>query len=172
MLAGRPLVSWVGAALGAVLDEVVVVARPDSALDGSLTVWREPADRPRHPLFGIAWALQRAGGRAVLVCAVDLPFVSIEALMRLRDFSADVAVVVAAGQPLLGRYGPSATGSLLGGAQAGASTRAVVAALGAVEVRVADPERTLFNVNSDADLTVAEGLVGRGSCAGGPPRPR
>ena len=45
-------------------------------------VWIEP-DRPADPLLGVIEALELAGGRAVLVCPVDYPFVT---LSELLDF--------------------------------------------------------------------------------------
>jgi molybdopterin-guanine dinucleotide biosynthesis protein A len=157
-LDGRSLTGWVAAALGAVLDDVVIAARADTALPGlGLPVWREPVDGPVHPLAGIASALAHADGRDVLVCAVDLPFV--EAAMLRALVRAPGEVAVADGQPLLGRYGAGVRPALVGAAAAGTSVRRVIAALGATVVPVADPGRTLFNVNTPADLARAEGLL-------------
>ncbi len=86
LLDGRPLVTHAVAALAATpgLAGVVVAARPDTTLPGDLgvDVWTEPGDGPRHPLAGIAHALERAG-RPVLVLAGDMPWVPPALLARL-----------------------------------------------------------------------------------------
>jgi molybdenum cofactor guanylyltransferase len=155
---GRPLVAWVAGALATVCGEVVVVvkaATPLPALGSGLEVWREP-DEPVHPLAGIAWALDRAGGRAVLVCPVDLPFVTAASLRRLLDVPGEVAV--AQGQPLLGRFGPAALGALQAAVADGWPARVAIGALGPTVVEVPEPE--LFNVNTPGDLAAAEGIAG------------
>ena len=86
LLDGRPLVAHAVAALAATpgLAGVVVAARPDTTLPGDLEVdvWIEPGDGPRHPLAGIAHALERAR-RPVLVLAGDMPRVPSALLARL-----------------------------------------------------------------------------------------
>jgi molybdopterin-guanine dinucleotide biosynthesis protein A len=77
MLGGRPLITYPLRALSAVLDDVVVQAKADTELPSlpGTTVWIE-SEPHRHPLIGIVEALGLAGGRPVLVCAVDIPFVT------------------------------------------------------------------------------------------------
>ncbi|MGB2712363.1 MAG: NTP transferase domain-containing protein, partial [Conexibacter sp.] len=89
-LHGTPLLAYPVAALQAVLAEVAIVAKADSELPRlpGVAVWIEP-DEPRHPLAGVVHALERAQGRAVLVCAGDLPFVSAALVRELRDADAD-----------------------------------------------------------------------------------
>jgi molybdopterin-guanine dinucleotide biosynthesis protein A len=171
MLGGRPLAGWVAAALAAVADEVVVVAKPGSAvppLDG-VAVWREPAE-PVHPLAGIAWALPRAGGRDVLVAAVDLPFCAgaLRAVVMAagREEGARAPALVAEGQPLLGIYRAAAAPALRAAVRAARPARTTVAGLGAVAVPVPDPERTLFNINTPEDLGRAEDLGRRARVRG------
>jgi molybdenum cofactor guanylyltransferase len=165
-LFGRPLAAWVADALGEVVGEVAVAVKegsPVPALTG-VAVWREPAE-PLHPLAGIAWALTRADGRDVLVCAVDLPFCAdaVRAVLAAASSSeSSAAVVVAEGQPLLGVYRASVAEALRAAVLEGRAARAVVASLGAVAVAVPDPERTLFNVNTPEDLARAEAMVGGG----------
>ena len=157
-LRGRSLAGWVADALGAVLQDVVIAARVDTALPAlGLPVWREPVDGPRHPLAGIASALARADGRDVLVCAVDLPFVETGTLRALMRAPGEVAV--ADGQPLLGRYGPGTGPALVAAAGSGTPVRRVVASLGATVVPVVDPGRTLFNVNTASDLARAVAMI-------------
>jgi molybdopterin-guanine dinucleotide biosynthesis protein A len=158
VLGGRSLAGWVAAALGAVLDDVVIAARADTALPAlGLAVWREPVDGPVHPLAGIASALAHADGRDVLVCAVDLPFVGPVILRALIRAPGEVAV--AAGQPLLGRYGTGVGPALVAAADSGTAARRVVASLGATVVPVPDPGRTLCNVNTAEDLARAEAML-------------
>jgi molybdenum cofactor guanylyltransferase len=156
-LRDRPLTAWVAESLAAVCGEVVVVAKaatPLPRLGPGLEVWREP-DAPVHPLAGIVWALERAGGRAVLVCPVDLPFVTEASLRRLLDAPGETAV--AQGQPLLGRFGPAALGALQTAVADGWPARVAIGALGPTVVGVPEPE--LFNVNTPGDLAAAEGMA-------------
>ena len=137
-LAGRPLISYPLAAMRAVLRDVVIVAKPDTelgAVQEGVEVWREPAE-PRHPLVGIVYALSRAAGRDVLVCAADLPFITAggpgaaggrrrrTGRWRYRD-RARVGVATAAGAL------PAPCGALLAAAarEGTAPVRAVVTAL-------------------------------------------
>jgi molybdenum cofactor guanylyltransferase len=157
LLGGRPLAAWVAAALAEVVDEVAIVAKaatPLPELGPEIAIWHEPAE-PVHPLAGIVWALERAGGRAVLACPVDVPFVTEASLRRLLDAPGEVAV--AAGQPLLGRFGPAALGALQVAVADGRPARVAIGALGPAVVGVPEPE--LFNVNTPGDLTNAEGMA-------------
>jgi molybdenum cofactor guanylyltransferase len=162
-LAGRPLLAWPLEALAGVLDEVVVVAKAATALPPlEVEVWVEP-DEPSHPRAGIVHALARADGRAVLVCAADLPFVTPELLCRLRDEPAEgtPAVVPRAGgrlQPLLARYEPAALPRLLD-APAG---QALTASVEALAPRVVECDADAFvNVNTPEDLAGAAQRIAR-----------
>jgi len=167
-LAGRPLIAFPLAAMGAVVTDVTIVAKPDTALPppdalGAVRVLREPAE-PRHPLVGILHALRAGEGRPVLVCPADLPLVTAAVLAELasadpRGAPAVVAIGPGRGlQPLLGCYRPEAAGLLAAAArEARAPVRAVVAAIGPREVTV--PAEVLFNVNTAEDLARAEELV-------------
>ena len=169
-LAGEPLLAYPVSALREAVGEVAVVAKPSTALpalDPGVSVWREPAT-PSHPLVGLATALTRAGGRAVLVCAGDMPFVPVSLLERLAGLDAEgaPAVVVASPQgdlqPLLARYEPAALAVLGPAAAEGtAPARAVVNSLTPLVVAVDDP-RALFNVNTPEDLRLAESLLAAG----------
>jgi molybdenum cofactor guanylyltransferase len=158
-LAGRPLIAWPLRALAAALGEVVVVAKPGSPLPEGLEVevWREP-DEPAHPRAGVVHALAQAAGRAVLVCAADMPLVSAETVSALAAAPAGGAAVVvprAGGrlQPLLARYEPAA----LAGLRAAPPGQPLTATVEALAPRVIEweDERPFFNVNSPADLGVA-----------------
>jgi molybdopterin-guanine dinucleotide biosynthesis protein A len=169
MLGSRPLISYPLAAMSAALADVAVVAKPDTLLPPhtrlcGAEVWLEPPE-PRHPLTGLLYALRRAAGRPVLVCASDLPFVTPAALRALARAPAGGAPAVlacsasGAAQPLLGRYEPAAAGLLQAAARAAvAPLQAAVAAIGPRHLTVADAD-ALFNVNSPEDLAAAEALL-------------
>jgi molybdopterin-guanine dinucleotide biosynthesis protein A len=172
-LQGRPLIEYPLDALRSVLDEVAVIAKPDTSLPElpGVTVWIEPPE-PRHPLTGITEALRRAGGRPVLVCATDLPFVSAAVIQGLaghgvRDAPAVVAARDGQIQPLLGCYHPDAAALLSDAAAEGrAPLREIVRAIGAHEFEVGDPE-VLFNINSPQDLAQASAMLDRRRSASG-----
>jgi molybdopterin-guanine dinucleotide biosynthesis protein A len=165
-VAGRPLLAWPLAALTGALVRVAVVAKADSELPElphDVCRWDEPA-LPRHPIAGIIEALRRAGGDAVVVCAVDLPLVDGALVARLAsaDAGGAPAVIAAASavaggeprpQPLLGRYEPGALEALCA-APADAPLTATVLALCPALLEV--PAVALLNVNDERDLRVAE----------------
>lgn len=166
-LAGRPLISYPLAALAVALREVAVIAKSDTELPSmpGVTVWIEP-DTPRHPLVGLIEALGIAGDRPVVVCAVDLPFVTPETIGRLARTDPRKAPAVIAScrgtiQPLLGCYYPRALEPL----RRAAATLAVpltqvVEDLSPRLVEVDDPEE-LFNVNAPEDILHAAALLDR-----------
>jgi molybdopterin-guanine dinucleotide biosynthesis protein A len=88
---GIPMVEWVAAALGSVVDDVVIVGRGEP-LAGIPAV---PDRRvgPRGPLPGLAAALHHATGRPVVLVAVDHPLVRPETLRSLIGLLGDGAVV-------------------------------------------------------------------------------
>jgi molybdopterin-guanine dinucleotide biosynthesis protein A len=164
-IGGRPMVSYGLAALREALDsEPVVVAKRGTALPEGVAVWLEP-DEPRHPLTGIVHALERAGGRDVMVLAVDLPLVSAAVLGGLVEAAAALARTVAVVavepggrvQPLCGVYPASSLGSLRAASAAGARMTSITEEMGAVVVEV--PSEALFNVNTLADAVEAERLL-------------
>jgi molybdopterin-guanine dinucleotide biosynthesis protein A len=159
-LGGRPLLHRPLAALGAVTGEVAVVAKRDTELPplpARVAMWPEP-DEPRHPMTGIVHALRRAGGRAVLAVALDLPLVDAGVLRRIAGAPAGGAPAVvprADGrlQPLCARYEPSALAALEG-FDPTARVTDLVLALGPVVLDVADA-RAFLNVNTAEDLARA-----------------
>jgi molybdenum cofactor guanylyltransferase len=168
-LAGRPLICYPLAAMRAAVGEagvVAVVAKPGTRLPDHLPsgvqVWREPAE-PRHPVVGIAHALERAGGRSVVVCAADMPFVTADvlgALARAEAAGAPAVVAVLDGglQPHLARYEPGALPALIAAAAGRRPLREIVASLKPRLYAVADA-RVVFNVNTAEDLAEAERLM-------------
>jgi molybdopterin-guanine dinucleotide biosynthesis protein A len=168
-LGGRPLIHYPLAAMRQVVRDVTIVAKPDTRLPspdvlGDVRVLYEPP-APRHPLVGIVHALQTARGRAVLVCAADMPFVTAAALAELAwsdpcGAPAVIATGVGGAQPLLGCYRPEAAPLLAAAArEATAPLRRAVAAIGPRLVALSGDEDLLFNVNSPEDLLRAEAIV-------------
>lgn len=165
-LGGRPLLHRPLAALREVADEVAVVAKRDTELPplpGGVGVWLEP-DEPRHPMTGIVHALRRAGGRAVLAMALDLPLVGAGLLRRIAAAPAGGAAAVvphADGrlQPLCARYEPSALAALEG-FEPSARVTDLVLGLEPVVLDFADAGGFL-NVNTAEDLARAAARVTR-----------
>lgn len=166
-LRGKPLICYPLHALQSVLEDVVVIAKPDTKLPSlpGVTVWIEPHPS-YHPLIGIADAIALAGGRPVLICAADLPFVTAEVVRMFAECDdRDAPAVIAAGggrvQPLLGRYQPNVP-ALLADVARNPTVRLVdaIAGLHPRIVELEDPE-VLFNVNTPDDLLQASAMVGR-----------
>jgi molybdopterin-guanine dinucleotide biosynthesis protein A len=164
LLRGRPLISYPLETLLAALAEVVVLAKADTELPSlpGTTVWIE-SDALHHPAVGIAQALGLAGGRPVLVCAGDLPFVSPGLVRTLASGDPEQAAAVVASargimQPLLGCYQPRAAHHLRAGDER--PLRDQVAELSPRVVEVEDP-RELFNVNAPEDLLQAAAMLDR-----------
>lgn len=165
-LRGRPLISYPCEAVRRALGKVVILAKADSELPSipGVTVWVEP-QTPRHPLIGIMHALALAGARPVLVCPVDLPFVTAEVILRLAETDpgpAPAVVATAEGrvQPLLGCYRPATVELLRStGFTPDTPVRQAVEAIGA-EVLEVEP-LALFNVNSPDDLLQAAAMLDR-----------
>ena len=155
-LDGRPLAVHVGEVLAQVCEPVAIVCKPDTELPniGGVERWDEPAE-PRHPLTGIVHALERAAG-PVLVCAVDMPWVTADACRSLLDAApgARAAVAVGAGEmcPVFGVYSPEALDTLRE-TPADAPLRKTVDSLD--PARVALPPALLRSVNERGDLASA-----------------
>jgi molybdopterin-guanine dinucleotide biosynthesis protein A len=171
-LAGRPLICYPLEALTAALDEVAVLAKADTELPSlpGATIWVEPQVH-HHPLVGISQALALAGRRPVLICAVDLPFVTPELVGRLAATEPAGAPAVLAShrgatQPLLGCYHPNAL-ELLGPSR-DRPLRELVAAINPRLLEVDDPDE-LFNINVPDDLLRAAAMLDRRARAAGGP---
>jgi molybdopterin-guanine dinucleotide biosynthesis protein A len=166
-LHGRPLISYPLEAMWRALGSVAIVAKMSSQLPSvaGVTVWVEP-DEPRHPLVGIVHALGLADGRPVMVCALDLPFVTAGLIGRIAksDRGGARAVIASLGrcaQPLLGCYQPEALEPLTAALERpDVPVREAVAALDPVLYAVEDPEE-LFNINSPDDLLQASAMIDR-----------
>jgi molybdopterin-guanine dinucleotide biosynthesis protein A len=169
-LAGRPLVEYPLAAFSDAAIRAVVVAKSDTPLpELEADVWLEPDD-PAHPLCGIVTALERADGRAVLVCGCDMPFVSPALLTKLVSHEGRLVVPRAGGHlhPLLARYDPFLLEPLRAALDERRALQSAVMDLEPVVIEepelraLGDPELLLFNVNERADLERAEQLLGSG----------
>jgi molybdenum cofactor guanylyltransferase len=165
-LGGVPLAERALRSLRAAGLDVALAAKEGDALPATdAPVWVE-SRAERHPLAGILEALERAAGRAVLVCACDMPFVTAELAAHIAALPG-TAVPEAGGRlhPLLARYDPAAAGALRGALAARSSLHEAVRQAGATIVpeteiaRFGDLERLLFNVNTPADLARAEALL-------------
>ena len=166
-LGGRALMSYPLEAMRAALEEVHVITKPDVELPDlpGATVWIEPQE-PRHPLVGIVEALALADGRPVIVCPVDMPFVTPElfrALAHARTGGAPAVIASCDGreQPLLGCYRHEAAPLLASAARrAEMPVRDAVAAIGPRLLEVEDPD-VMFNVNGPDDLLLAAAMLDR-----------
>jgi len=167
-LASRPLVARVVATVGSAGLDPLVVAKPDSPLPKlDCRVLSEPSE-PQHPLTGVVTALGASAGRGVVVIACDMPLVPSKLLTWLAQLEEPVAVCEVNGrlEPLLGRYSPEVREQLAESLATGTSVREAVAALDPFVVpeervaRFGDPARIFFNINTPADLAVAEELLG------------
>ena len=164
-LRGRPLICYPLEALREALDEVVILAKVDTDLPSlkGASVWIEPSAR-RHPLGAIVHALGLAAGRAVLVCAADMPFVTPALVTRIAmtdPAGAPAVVPSCAGelQPLLALYLPAAAAAFDSAAiDAGRPLRREVAAIGPRLLEIED-RRAFFNVNTPEDLLHAAAIL-------------
>jgi molybdopterin-guanine dinucleotide biosynthesis protein A len=158
LFAGRPLAAHPAAALAAVCDRVVVLAKRSTELPPlpGAERWDEP-DEPQHPLTGIVTALERAG-EPVLVCAADMPFVTPAAFRTLIAAGGDAAVATAGGivQPVLAVYGPSVLDPLRAAPPDAPLTQTVLA-LDPILVDV--PADIARSINTPEDLAAAERLL-------------
>jgi molybdenum cofactor guanylyltransferase len=163
----RPLISYPLEAVWRALGNVAIVAKLDTELPSlpGVAVWIEPSE-PRHPLTGILHALSLAEGRAVLVCAADMPLVTptLVAAVAGADPGAAPAVVASARgelQPLLACFQPAALPRLAEAAHdPGIRLRDAVAGLEPRRYEVEDPDG-LFNVNTPDDLLQAAAMLDR-----------
>ncbi len=166
LLDGVPLVARALTLLAAVTDTRAVVAKAATRLppgDPDVHRWVEP-DTPRHPAAGIAYALERAAGRAVLCIAVDLPLLdgpTLQHLLAADDGLSPCVVARVEGrlQPLCAIWRPAAA-TLLAEVD-GRSMRTLLATLRPQEVDVPEAARFL-NVNTPEELAQAEELLREG----------
>lgn len=124
------------------------------------------ADAPRHPLAGIAWALEHAAA-PIVVLPVDLPFLPSSALRDLAAAPSPGAVLGTGGRPaaLVAQLHPHLAAPLRAAAREGAPALRTLLALGVTisELRVEpgslSAAEALLNVNDPATLAEAERLA-------------
>src|SRR6185503_2872647 len=159
-LGGTPLIQYpLRAMLAAGLDAVVLAKRRTELPSLEAPVWMEP-DEPSHPLTGIVAALEQ-GGRTLVVCGCDLPFVPADLLAHLAGRKEPLVAVEAAGRvhPLIGRYEPELLDDLRDARDASRPLQDVVSELRGKRLdvrRFGDPAVLTFNVNTPADLARAQ----------------
>jgi len=155
-LIARPLAAAAEAGL-----EAVVIAKASSPLPAlDVPVWHEP-DAPAHPLTGLVAALERAGGRAVIALACDMPYVAPSLLARLASASAATATaprVAGRLEPFPARYEAAALPALRDALAREAPLREALAELAPAELGEADlrafgdPVELVSGVNTPEEL--------------------
>lgn len=163
-LNGEPLLHHALRAMRQTLTDVAIITKPQTvlpAIDGAM-IWVEP-DEPVHPLLGVGEALALAGGRPVLICPLDMPFLSPRLLSLLAaGESAGHPVVMASARgvarPLVGCYTPAVTPLLAHAVARRLALEEVVGRLDPKLVEV-DNELELFDVNTPDDLLQAAAML-------------
>jgi molybdopterin-guanine dinucleotide biosynthesis protein A len=163
-LNGEPLLQHALRAMRQALSDIAIITKPQTvlpALDGAM-IWVEP-DEPAHPMLGVGEALALAGGRPVLVCPLDMPFLSPRLLSRLAGADGEQRPAVMASargvpRPLVACYMPEAGELLSEAAHGQLPLEAVVSALEPKLIEV-DDEVELFDVNTPDDLLLAAGML-------------
>jgi molybdopterin-guanine dinucleotide biosynthesis protein A len=164
--AGTDLLGHALARLAAVASEVAVLCGPTPRYaDRGRPVVVDHGDGG-GPVAGLEAGLARAGERAVLLLAVDLPLVPVPLLRMLLDVfpghDAVVPVSPRGAEPLCAAYGPACRGAIA--ARLAAGDRRMTAFWPDVRVRelspseltgFGDPEALFLNVNDEADLARA-----------------
>jgi molybdopterin-guanine dinucleotide biosynthesis protein A len=163
---GRPLLAWSLDALRAAVPDAVVIAKEATPLPPcDVPVHRdEPADF--HPRHGLVSALRRGAGRPVVVVPCDMPLVPpalLEVLLDVVEDGAPAAIPRTEGRihPLCAAYAPSALRELEAAEHDEPLTR-TLESLGAAILDADAAADRMLNVNTRADLAVAEALLRRG----------
>lgn len=173
-IGGVKLIERVHAVLEGFCREVIIVGDSgnDAETPGALRV-RDGRPGRQGPLAGLEAGLYAASGSVVFVAAGDMPFVSAELALRLRDLVAGeeevrAAVPRYAGQvhPLCAAYEREVAKDVSVALDSGVrSMKEFLASLSRVEYvegdleTFGDPEKFLMNVNSAGDLDRARSMV-------------
>ncbi|HEX8120778.1 MAG TPA: molybdenum cofactor guanylyltransferase [Solirubrobacteraceae bacterium] len=163
--AGRPLLAWALDALRESVADVVVIAKQATPLPPCDAPVHRDEPEDFHPRHGLVSALRRAGGRPVVVVPCDMPLVPPALLDVLLDVVADgaaAAIPRTEGRvhPLCAAYAPSVLHDLESAAPDEALT-VTLDRLGAVVLDADAAADRMLNVNTRADLAVAEILLRR-----------
>ena len=141
----------VGRVVQEVCSRVVLVRHRSDEVSWPFEVINDPAGSPRHPLFGVAVALQRARTKLALVTTCDVPWLTAGALRALIDEATDGGAVAFDGRrvhPLVAVLPTRRADEVLQAAWTGLSALQIVEPCARVRL---DPE-LLGNVNEPADL--------------------
>jgi molybdenum cofactor guanylyltransferase len=162
---GRPLLAWALDALREAVPDVVVIAKQATPLPAcDVPVHRDEPD-DFHPRHGIVSALRRADGRPVVVVPCDMPLVPpalLEILLDVVEDGAPAAMPRSEGRvhPLCAAYAAEALRDLED-ADHDEPLTLTLDRLGAVVLEAGAAADRMLNVNTRADLAVAEILLRR-----------
>ena len=162
---GRPLLAWALDALREAVPDVVVIAKQATPLPPcDVPVHRDEPD-DFHPRHGIVSALRRAEGRPVVVVPCDMPLVPpalLEVLLDVVEDGAPAAMPRSEGRvhPLCAAYAAEALRDLEA-AEHDEPLTLTLDRLGAVVLEAGAAAGRMLNVNTRADLAVAEVLLRR-----------
>ncbi len=171
-LDGLSLVDRVKELLRPLFAEVIVVTnRPDLYGDQDVKVIRDQVPY-QGPLAGIYAGIAASARDLSFVVASDMPFASVDVIRLLADHLDGVQVVVvetpAGIEPLFGFYAKSCLAAISRHLEAGDRKPTAfypdvsVGFVPEAEVRRLDPDlKSLFNVNTMADLTEARRMMGQ-----------
>ena len=162
---GRPLLAWSLDALREAVEDVVVIAKPATPLPPCDAPVHRDEPEDFHPRHGIVSALRRAEGRPVVVVPCDMPLVPPALLEVLLDVVADgapAAMPRTEGRvhPLCAAYAAEALPELEA-ADHDEPLTLTLDRLGAVVLAADAAADRMLNVNTRADLGVAEILLRR-----------
>ena len=181
LLGGKPLTQWTVDALQRVTERIVLTLAPDQP--APLIKARVPAFAcedllpARGPLTGIYTGLISSGAEAIVAAPCDAPFINPDVLELLlaRRHGCDAVIAEVRGrlEPALGVYDrtcvPAIIEALNGDdySMQGFLSRVRPSIVREEEIRKVDPSlRSFFNVNTAADLSRAESMIGAFIAAG------
>jgi molybdopterin-guanine dinucleotide biosynthesis protein A len=164
-VAGRPLLAWSLDALRRATPDVVVIAKPQTPLPPCDAPVHRDEPEDFHPRHGIVSALRRADTRTVVVVPCDMPLVPpalLEVLLDVVEDGAPAAMPRTEGRvhPLCAAYAPEALRGLEA-ADPDEPLTLTLERLGAVVLDADAAADRMLNVNTRADLAVAEILLAR-----------
>ena len=162
-LHGEPLLHYPLTRAARVLCDVAIITKPQMELPGSRGRWSGSSPSAGAPAARTCEALALAGGRPVLVCPVDMPFISPRLLGALASADSGGRGAVMAScrgepRPLVARYLPSSAALLADAAHGTVALEELLRTLDPKLVEVED-EVELFDVNTPDDLLLAAGLL-------------
>ena len=147
------------------MPDVVVIAKPSTPLPPCDAPVHRDEPEEFHPRHGIVSALRRAAGRPVVVVPCDMPLVPpalLEVLLDVVQDGAPAAMPRSEGRahPLCAAYAPSVLPELEA-ADRDEPLTLTLERLGGVVLNADAAADRMLNVNTRADLAVAEILLRR-----------